>query len=572
MSTLDHDMTMISNLIPTVSAVAADEIPKSKESDKQQQQQQHHNSLHDSNQYQYRPCAANTSKRNNQETSANESQPQTSKTSKLPISIKTKTIFLTGISGMIGSFLAKAALEDPLCLFLGEEDEVNIRLIGLVRWRSNLVNLKGYLNKIELVDGDVTDSFRMYDLIKFYKPDYIIHFAAQAINGVSFRSASYTMKTNVDGTLNVYEAIIRVSGEEENVLSLTAAAQHDDSHDSAVVGGGEKSCSISSGQEQTENDSCNSSKKTSQTLPYRKRVRVLIAGSSAEYGRGTEAYQGKGIPETCELLPVSPYGVSKVAQDLQARQYFWSHGIESIVLRIFNHMSPGGTPHVSLQEFARRIAMIELHHESQCGPLGDWEDRIVVGSTGELSHIDEENTKPHKNVDRQNTIISTSSQKNRTYCSTWETEVIAKKTTANPSTPIITPENNMYLYEMYEKNENYVLYHGNLDATRDITDVVDAAPIMLKLMLKGRAGEVYNVGSGRAWKIKELLDLILREARAPVVPKMTETKFRMFDEKTLQADLTKTKEVTGWEPNPDLRRTALAILDYWRDEVRRVYS
>ena len=86
-------------------------------------------------------------------------------------------ILITGITGMIGSNIASAAIEDPWCLFPhpdnkekpGEAKEKcgHVKVIGLVRFRSNMRNLRGLLGRDSLVTeyGDVTDPFRVYDVI-----------------------------------------------------------------------------------------------------------------------------------------------------------------------------------------------------------------------------------------------------------------------------------------------------------------------------------------------------------------------------------------------------------------------
>lgn len=53
-------------------------------------------------------------------------------------------------------------------------------------------------------------------------------------------------------------------------------------------------------------------------------------------------------------------------EEHMAKMYWYSYKIETVIARIFIHMSPGGTEHLSLQNFASQIAQIEDHHNSQC--------------------------------------------------------------------------------------------------------------------------------------------------------------------------------------------------------------
>jgi GDP-4-dehydro-6-deoxy-D-mannose reductase len=87
------------------------------------------------------------------------------------------------------------------------------------------------------------------------------------------------------------------------------------------------------------------------------RPRVLIAGSSAEYGlvRPEENPVGEAQP----LRPASPYGVSKAAQGLLAFQYHAEHGLPVIRVRAFNHIGPGQQDGLAASSFARQIAEVE---------------------------------------------------------------------------------------------------------------------------------------------------------------------------------------------------------------------
>jgi GDP-4-dehydro-6-deoxy-D-mannose reductase len=84
---------------------------------------------------------------------------------------------------------------------------------------------------------------------------------------------------------------------------------------------------------------------------------IHIAGSSEEYGFVLP--NEVPIAETNPLRPLSPYGVSKVAQDLLAFQYFKSYGLKVIRTRAFNHTGPRRGKVFATSNFARQIVMIE---------------------------------------------------------------------------------------------------------------------------------------------------------------------------------------------------------------------
>ncbi len=83
-------------------------------------------------------------------------------------------------------------------------------------------------------------------------------------------------------------------------------------------------------------------------------VRIVIAGSSAEYG----AAGGSRRPrENAPLEPVTPYGSSKLAQTLAALSF--SNGpVEVVVARIFNVLGPGTPENLAPGAFARQVARI----------------------------------------------------------------------------------------------------------------------------------------------------------------------------------------------------------------------
>ena len=196
---------------------------------------------------------------------------------------------ITGITGMIGSHVAR--------VLVARGDQVH----GLVRWRSNLHNLAGIVDRIQMHLGDIQEDLLLRNLIRKSQPDVIYHFAAQAFNGVSWDSPRYTLTVNIFGTLNILETLREFNN---------------------------------------------------------RTTRVLMGCSSTAYGETTRTWEGP-IPETAPLQPVTPYGVSKVTQELLGRQYFLCYGIPVVTARIFNQIGTGHTESAAIQEFCRQVAMIE---------------------------------------------------------------------------------------------------------------------------------------------------------------------------------------------------------------------
>ena len=86
-------------------------------------------------------------------------------------------------------------------------------------------------------------------------------------------------------------------------------------------------------------------------------TRILVAGSSAEYGRVPDAENP--IIESQPLNPVGMYGVTKIAQSMVALQCHLAHGMHIVRTRAFNHTGPRQSWHFSTAAFARQIAEIE---------------------------------------------------------------------------------------------------------------------------------------------------------------------------------------------------------------------
>lgn len=112
-----------------------------------------------------------------------------------------------------------------------------------------------------------------------------------------------------------------------------------------------------------------------------------------------------------------------------------------------------------------------------------------------------------------------------------------------------------------------VMYVGNLTAKRDFTDVRDVVRAYAMLIQKGKAGETYNVGSGKAISIQEILDMIIFLSGKDIKVEVDPNKLRPVDVAIIEADTTKLKEATGWEQKITLKQTIQETLNYWRERV-----
>jgi GDP-4-dehydro-6-deoxy-D-mannose reductase len=153
---------------------------------------------------------------------------------------------------------------------------------------------------------DVRDTKRVFETIASFRPDRIFHLAAQSYPTVSMIHPLDTLQINAGGTINIFEGL-RAAG----------------------------------------------------IKPV-----VVVACSSAEYGM----VDAEDLPvrEEHALRPLHPYGVSKVAQDLLAYQYFANYAIPTVRIRIFNTTGPRKRDDVC-SDFTKRAVEIELG--IRCSPM-----------------------------------------------------------------------------------------------------------------------------------------------------------------------------------------------------------
>lgn len=293
----------------------------------------------------------------------------------------------------------------------------DVEVSGTVRWRSRMDNIGHIRDQIELCEADVKDLVSLQGCLAHVKPDRIFHLAAQSFVPASWKYPAETFATNALGQVNLFEAVI----------SLKLAP------------------------------------------------RIHVAGSSEEYGH----VNADEIPmrESNPLRPLSPYAVSKVAQDLLGYQYHRSYGLHVVRTRGFNHTGP-----------------------------------------------------------RRGEVFVTSS--------------LAKQ-----------------IAEIEKKKREPVISVGNLEAKRDFSDVRDIVEAYWLSLDKGEAGQVYNIGSGVARSIREVLDTLLSLSKVKVKVQVDPKKLRPSDVPILLSDSSKFVKLTGWKPKIPFKKTLSDLLDFWRERV-----
>lgn len=106
-----------------------------------------------------------------------------------------------------------------------------------------------------------------------------------------------------------------------------------------------------------------------------------------------------------------------------------------------------------------------------------------------------------------------------------------------------------------------VISLGNLDSVRDFSDVRDVVRGYRLALQRGRPGEAYNLGSGRGVSVRELFDLVSREAGVEAEVQIEQSRVRATDIPFLVADVSKVREELGWEPEIPLSSTIKDMLE-----------
>ena len=109
-----------------------------------------------------------------------------------------------------------------------------------------------------------------------------------------------------------------------------------------------------------------------------------------------------------------------------------------------------------------------------------------------------------------------------------------------------------------------VINVGNLSAKRDFTDVRDVVRAYALLVKMGQRGETYNVGSGHALPISEILDKIDALSDCDIKVEVDPDRLRPVDVPIIEPDITKINQATGWKPEISLDTTIEETLNYWR--------
>jgi GDP-4-dehydro-6-deoxy-D-mannose reductase len=306
-----------------------------------------------------------------------------------------------------------------LCEHLVAMGDVVVGLSSSGCWPTDIAHLSRLI-RLEQYDLAGGGEAELSDLLEHKKPEVIYHLAAQSNPNASLTDPKGTWALNLGGTLNLLEAVKHAA--------------------------------------------------------LNKTTRVVLVSSGTCYGNPDIKHLP--VREDCPVRPNNPYAASKAAGDLLGIQYYLAHGLETIMVRPFNHAGPRQSPLYVLSALAMQVARVET------------------------------------------------------------------------------------------KQQGYIEV-GNLEVTRDFTDVRDVVQAYRLLAQRGEAGEVYNLGSGQGTRLAAALDHLTSLAQCSIEIRVDPARIRQVDLPLLVADATKLRAQTSWEPRYGIEQTLADMLETYRVTVRQ---
>lgn len=132
------------------------------------------------------------------------------------------------------------------------------------------------------------------------------------------------------------------------------------------------------------------------------------------------------------------------------------------------------------------------------------------------------------------------------------------------TTDFVIPKLAEQFVKIEQKLENPIIEVGNLDSVRDFTDVRDMVQGYLLASEYCLSGEIYNLGRGHGYTIREILAIFEKLSNIKVEIKINEEFVRTSDVPVLVADSSKFTALTGWKPEHSLEETISDILESYR--------
>jgi GDP-4-dehydro-6-deoxy-D-mannose reductase len=124
------------------------------------------------------------------------------------------------------------------------------------------------------------------------------------------------------------------------------------------------------------------------------------------------------------------------------------------------------------------------------------------------------------------------------------------------------------IVEIRQGRRKPVVAVGDIDVTRDFTDVRDGVHAYIALLASGSIGEIYNVCSGRETSIRAVLERLATLAGVEITIEQDPVRFRKSEQRRMCGDPAKIKRATGWEATTPLDDSLNEMLRYWESGER----
>ena len=124
----------------------------------------------------------------------------------------------------------------------------------------------------------------------------------------------------------------------------------------------------------------------------------------------------------------------------------------------------------------------------------------------------------------------------------------------------VAPAFAMQIASIEECRREAVINVGNLTAKRDFTDVRDIVRAYRLIIENGRPGEAYNVASGQAYSIRQLLDILLGLSAMDIDVRVDPARLRPVDVPEIRGDASKLRRDAGWRPSLTFEETLQDVL------------
>lgn len=118
-----------------------------------------------------------------------------------------------------------------------------------------------------------------------------------------------------------------------------------------------------------------------------------------------------------------------------------------------------------------------------------------------------------------------------------------------------------------EKGKEKVMRVGNLSSKRDFTDVSDMVRAYVLALEKGELGDVYNLGSGKSYRISEILEMMRSISTVKIETREDPDLMLPSDNPDFICDYSKFNKLTGWKPEIPIEKTLAETLEYWRKAI-----